>query len=531
MPTISKKNKTKKVVSKPKTTTTKTKTAPVKKKVVKKTAVRKTKKPVEKKINQITVDIISDDEFTEIDNKVLEPELKPISSVFSSWPNFDQTEKSDDSSDESEENSLVDILEEVETVNNEEYDKQKKFFSDWAQQNALKDGEEKPNIAPQKKSIGLYRRQALFYLGATVILLLAVAYFFFVKLTIFISPQGEAINDSVSFSVVSDNKSSSTVSSSSLVSSTNKVIDGKLQIKEIIAEKTFSTSEDPVTEDTSSPITGTVTLINKYNKNQPLVATTRLLSADGKLYRLKEAVNIPAGGTITASIYADKAGSDMEVAADTRFSIPGLWAGIQDRIYAVNPTVLNYSSKKTVKQSDLDKATKEINEILNLKAKNELENSNDKASVYGDADEAVVEFDVKLGDEKDAFNVTAKKKMVFVSFSKNKVIELAQARLSLLVSDDKQLTNFNTNQISYSLDSFDKNTETAEVKASFTGFMALKSDSALINQNKLVGLNEKQIAEYLNSFPEIKDYRLEFWPSFIKTAPNLPDRINIKIIE
>jgi hypothetical protein len=51
----------------------------------------------------------------------------------------------------------------------------------------------------------------------------------------------------------------------------------------------------------------------------------------------------------------------------------------------------------------------------------------------------------------------------------------------------------------------------------------------LIDRKKLVGLNKQQIAQYLESFPEINDYRLEFSPSFISTAPNLPDRIEIKI--
>lgn len=528
MPTISKKTKVKKIVPKKKSSVTKTKTAPVKKKVVKKAVVKKIKKPSPKKTNQIVVDIISDDEngysSFETSDRVLEPERESLSPIFSSWPNFEKKVEVEYELNKTETNFVDDILSDVETED-EEYDKQKKFFSDWAQQNNHRGGEESPSLAPQKKSIGLYRRQALFYLGATFVLLLAVAYFFFVKLTIFISPQGEAIKESVSFSVTGNN----TATTPSAINNTNKIINGELQIKEVMAQKEYLTSEDSVTEDVSSPITGTVTLINKYNKNQPLVATTRLLSADGKLYHLKEAVNIPAGGTITASVYADKPGLEMEVAANTRFSIPGLWAGIQDRIYAENSTALSYTNKRTIKQSDLDRATKDINEIINLKVKNEQSVSGDKAIVYGDASDITVEFDVKLGEEKDNFSVVAKKNIVIISFSKEKVIEMAKARLSLIVSDDKQLSNFNTNQITYTLETFDNVTKTAEIKADFTGFMSLKSDSSLINQNKLVGLNEKQISEYLDNFQEIKDYKLEFWPSFIKTAPNLPDRISIKI--
>ena len=525
MPTISKKTGEKKVVSKNKKTTSKSKTESVKKKPVKKIAGKKNKKPVSKPSNKIIVDIISDNEdsFPEYDALNNKEGEDSVSSVYSSWPNFDKSQKTEDILSELDEEETIDAEE------TEEYDKQKKFFSDWAKQNAPKEDGEKPRLAPGKKSIGLYRRQAVFYLGATIILLLAVIYFFFIKLTILVYPQGETINDSVSFSVISDDTASSTGSSTDI---NNKIIEGSLQVKEISAEKAYQTSSEDVSEDGDVIITGSVVLINKYNKNQTLVATTRLLSPDGKLFRLKEAVNIPAGGKVTANVYANTPGMDMETEANTRFTIPGLWAGIQDRIYAENSEPLTYQpqTKTIIKQSDLDKAKKDINEVLNLKIKNELQASGNQAIVYGDVDDKITtQIDAKVGDEKANFNLSAKKKVVIVTFSKDKVAELAKARLSLVVSDDKQLSNFNTNQITYTLENFNEKTATAEIKAYFTGLMSLKSDASLIDRHKLVGLNEKQISEYLNTFPEIKDYELEFWPSFVKSAPNLPDRINIQI--
>ncbi len=539
MPTISKKTKVKKAVPKKKTSTTKVKAAPVKKKVVKKPVVKKkvvkktTEAPAPKRANQIVVDIISDDDdkFSGFGNANIIPEQKPVSPVFSSWPDFERKPQA----------QAEDILSEVDKDEEpkdiqpseiEEYDKQKNFFSDWAAQNAPKEGEEKPSLAPNKKSIGLYRRQAFFYIGATLILLLAVAYFFFVKLTVIISPQGETINDSVSFNIVGAN--ASTTATSTDVEAANKTIDGNLQISEVSAEKTYQTTGEEVsTGETSSLVTGTVTLINKYSENQPLVVKTRLLSSDGKLFRLKKSVNVPAGGTVMAEVYADKAGADMTVDANTRFTIPGLWAGIQDRIYAENSEAFAYQSqvKRIVKQSDLDAAKKDINEVLDLKVKNDLQSvASDQAIVYGDTDSDVTtEFNAKLGDEVASFTVKAKKKIVVATFSKEKAIELAKARLALVVSDDKQLSNFDNSKITYTLENYDEATKAAEVKEYFTGIMSLKSDSSLIDRNKLVGLNEAQISQYLDTFPEVKEYKLEFWPAFIKTAPNLPDRINIEI--
>ena len=507
MPKISKTSKTK---AKP---VKKIKAAPIKKKVVKKTVAAKPKKIVPVKSNRVTVDVISDDI----------PETAPI---FSSWPDFGKKTAEDFHKEPEESN--VEIPAKVDPIGDGDFDKQKKFFSDWATQIKPQEGQTKPTLAP-KKSIGLYRRQAFFYLGATIILLLAVFYLFFSKLTISVMPQGETINDSLTLSITASGADNTTATTSSEIQF-NKTIDGEVKIIDVTAEKIYQTSGEEVL---SEDVTGQVTLINKYNKAQPLVINTRLLSPDGKLFRLKEAVNIPAGGSVIANVYADKPSADMAISTPTHFTIPGLWAGIQDRIYGESSQPFNSGSqvKRYIKQSDLDSAKKDIAEVLNLKVKNDLKaDGTDKIIVYGDnKDTIITEINAKLGDAKPEFIVKASNKVVVVSFSKEKAASLAEARLSLLVPDDKQLIGFDKNKITYSLESYDINNASAIVKSSFSASMFLKSDSSLLDRKKLIGLNSGQISEYLNSFPEIKSYELKFSPAFIKTAPTLPDRINIQI--
>lgn len=533
MPKTSKISKVKKVSPAKKKPVTKVKASPVKvKKIVKK------KKAAPKNPNKILVDIISDDDnqnllpgtemsFSKtatsfnVDDNELEIS-KEASSIFSSWSDFSKNSQAEDILEETDNDDLEETAQ-----TNEDYDKQKKFFSDWAKQNTPKDGQENVSLAPNKKSIGLYKRQAFFYLAATVILLLAVVYFFFIRLTIYISPEGEKINDSISFNLVEN--TSTQISSED---TGNKIINGSLQIKEVSAEKNYQTSAEEVNT-SAAEVSGQVTLINKYNKNQTLIATTRLLSSDGKLFRLKETVTIPMGSQVIADVYADKPGIDMEITQDTRFTIPGLWAGIQDKIYAESLGKLTYQTKvvKIVKAADLNNAKKDIDEVLTLKIKNELQaTSSDTIVIYSDLEDSLnISYDVKLGDEKSEFKVSAKKQVIVATFPKNKALELAQARLSMIISDDKQLSDFDANKITYTLENFDQKTKTAEIKAYFSGVMSLKSDSSLIDRKKLVSLNEKQISQYLDTFPEIRDYKLEFWPSFIRTAPQLPDKIEIKI--
>lgn len=77
---------------------------------------------------------------------------------------------------------------------------------------------------------------------------------------------------------------------------------------------------------------GQVTLKNTSSTSQPLVATTRLLSAEGVLFRLKEGVIVPANGEIVADVYADQAGASGNI-GPTTFTIPGLAASRQAEVY------------------------------------------------------------------------------------------------------------------------------------------------------------------------------------------------------
>jgi len=116
-----------------------------------------------------------------------------------------------------------------------------------------------------------------------------------------------------------------------------------------------------------------------------------------------------------------------------------------------------------------------------------------------------------------------------ISFPIEETARLAANRLNLLVPDDKELIEFNESSLAYALDNFDKESGTATIKMSFSGVMALKQDSEIIDRQQLVNLNAEQIDQYLKDVPGIKNYELRFSPSFIKKAPNLVDRIQVRV--
>jgi len=100
----------------------------------------------------------------------------------------------------------------------------------------------------------------------------------------------------------------------------------------IQSNSTADAQTSPPTNDQSNlRAQGRVLISNTYPTALTLVRTTRLLTADKKLYRLAQTVTIPANGHTSVTVYADQNGSQYAI-GPTKFSVPGLSAYLQTYI-------------------------------------------------------------------------------------------------------------------------------------------------------------------------------------------------------
>lgn len=390
-----------------------------------------------------------------------------------------------------------------------------------AMKNTVEPAEEKSEEdAAKKRPVNIYRRIAYIFSFATVVLLAVIFYFTFVKVTISISPNQEHLSGSLIVDVYDKD--------SSVQPSSENSIEGI--VKEIEIEQTGEYSASG-TEVIGKEVIGKVNLINNYDRSQQLVASTRLLSPDNKQFRLKNTITVPAGGQIEAEVYADEPSQEAAV-APTTFKIPGLWAGLQEKIYAESKEPMIYAEKvkKHIQQSDIDEGVFDLKQKLLEKAKNEISgNYKDYDQVLYNIDESSTGETVsgKAGDEQEFFTITVKTKVVVAAFKDEKIYLLAQKKLAAIMPDDKKLVKFEKSGIKYALNGFDAKGGTASVNASFTGDVSLKDGNNIIDKKKIVDLNRSQLEAYLNNIKEIGAYEIKFYPSFINKVPNLVDRINI----
>jgi len=121
---------------------------------------------------------------------------------------------------------------------------------------------------------------------------------------------------------------------------------------------------------------GMIKVYNNYHLSQTLVATTRFVSADGKLFRSKEDIVIPAESTADVYVEAAEPGPDYNIKPST-FSIPGLlgsprYTAVYGKSFSDMKGGLVGNLPQITKQ-DLENAEKELLEILTDLLKQELE--------------------------------------------------------------------------------------------------------------------------------------------------------------
>lgn len=507
------------------------KSSSVIKKTVKKTVVKKTStpKPSSKKtIKKSTkpkeiLSHIKESDFkkfvAESDNYQLQDSFEPVSENDSD--EVDQ-EIIDQEEVEQEEFADNENKNEEKIYNRDDYDFQKKFYNNLAKE-AKERGDEELSNHSRCRSVNFYRKFALRFTAAVAVLIIVVAFFSFSKLTISVVPGEDLVNESLVMSVNDLNASSTT--------SVGNTVKGIVRSLIIEDEKIYrATGEGAASQD----FVGKAVIINKNNAAQTLIATTRLLAADGKLFRIKKAVSVPAGGEVEVDVYPDQSAPEMAI-SPTNFTIPGLNQALQEKIYAESREAFTFGSGTTayISAEDLSNAKKDLSLALLEKAKleaNEKFQQYDKIIYNVDITKIVTATDVKPGDEKEEFRMKARGSVQVVAFSQSEVLNLIEGRLKVSIPEGRVLSGLNESSISYSLENTDEASKIASVKAVFSGRTVFAPGVEIVDRNKIVDLNRNQINDYLKTIEGISAYKLEFTPSFINKAPSLSDRIKVELV-
>lgn len=286
-------------------------------------------------------------------------------------------------------------------------------------------------------------------------------------------------------------------------------------------------------KDLEGDVIGTVIVYNDRSASQPLVATTRLLTADNILLRLKNRIDVPANGKIEAQVYADDP-SSFETLAPTDFSIPGLSESMQKLVYAKSTTTLSSKpgSVKVIKAVDIARAKENLSEKIYQQATEnfQTEFTEDYIAVVVAKKIVSEEVNAEVDQVADSFDVSQKIKVSIMGISQQDIIDLAVERLNQFVSNDMELSRIKLENLSYVVQNYNEEEKTANIKMHAEGDAVLKETSSILDKNKLSGLSARGVELYLTSFDEIDSVAVDLSPFWVKKVPKLQDHITIEII-
>ncbi len=368
----------------------------------------------------------------------------------------------------------------------------------------------------------LLKKISFTFIFFTTILVLIIIYFSFSNVTITITPNVQKFETNFTILAKETNESQNT----------NTIL---ANFSETIEEDQNVFSVQETNEEIKIQAVGKVTIFNLTSINRHLVATTRLLSPDNILYRLKNNVFIPANGKTETEVYADQPGKENEISKGVYFIIPGIQQQMQDKIYAQSFAPMTGSIKKNaiVTKENIENAANELKEKILEKIQKQIdeslkyENNNSIPSLF--VSEIIeVTKDAEIGEQKDEFNLGIKLKITSINFDKEELLKIAKTKLSEKISLNQEFINPLQN-FTYSIKKYNSEIKETIIKVHLEGVSTLSAKSEILNKNKLIGLKKKEVEEYFSQFNEIQKIEIKFSPFWTTKTPAIKNHIEIII--
>ncbi len=375
------------------------------------------------------------------------------------------------------------------------------------------------------KTASSYKRLMLGFVVGVIVILGLIIYFSFSRtvITLTLKPQPSETQTSIAV-----------VSAETLPTLSSPGVAGYL----LQTEQT-DTSQIIIDRDGESVpdnATGTVTIYNNWSETQPLAATTRLLSLDGVLFRIRDRVDVPAGGKLeNVTVYADQPGPDGNI-EPTTFTIPGLWEGLQDKIYAesTSPMTGGLKTVTALTQQDIANARDDVLGDMTSEAIAVMK-GDQQLIEYGDTidPDAVIPVvlstttDPVAGTETSTFSLTVEARFVAVVYDEPALVQLTRAAfLDNLPSQTEALPDSIMPTVSVA--NYDTDTNTASLTVTVNGLVTPNFSHQVFDREAVTNKDEQQIKAYYANFDEVSAVDIRFSPFWVSRSPGLIDHIKIK---
>ncbi len=373
--------------------------------------------------------------------------------------------------------------------------------------------------AKEMHHLSLYRRLAIGFVAVVAVVLVVVVYMSTVKATILVHAKGESAKAEFLMDVVKTPTKESEVR-------------GRILSKAIGKTQSFKVTAEGAKE-VEGVAHGDVTIYNKTGNNQTLVKTTRLLTTDGKLFRIDATVNVPAKGSVSAPAYADQSGKTGDIGTGVSFTIPGLPESLRKEIYAESkmPFFGGLSSVSVVTADELDRSAAVLKKELEEEAKIAMRAEAGTAFAGESFSTSVVEDkrSVVPGATAGDYTVTMSLKVTSVFFDRAAVEEVAVRKLYDQLVPGKEFKSVNNAGLTAAVEKVDVEGEMANVRVYLDGVMVPSMNNASLDPGTFAGKSAEEVRGMIAKSGLAESVDIQFFPPWINTIPRLKDHIEVKV--
>ncbi len=308
--------------------------------------------------------------------------------------------------------------------------------------------------------------------------------------------------------------------SSGQTSSTDS-IPGRLLELATTTSETVAVTPTPQAVDPSAKAGGEVTITNTSGVPQQLVASTRLQTADGKLFRLQRAVTVPANGSVVGAVLADEPGAQYAIAPSS-FTIPGLNPARQTQVTAASSKAFTQTAAGGgIGEAQLAEARSRALAAIGAKLSPLLQ-----ASLFANEtlnDEAVtttaleLRADAEVGDAVTSVTFTGTVRVSATLFNEQ---ELRRRATSVGGS------GADTNTVRYAVQR--AATGSASI-ATVAGTVSVRSTQVSVLATDLTGRTKAEAQVYLELLPGVASAQVTLRPRWFTRLPQDADRITVTV--
>ncbi len=325
----------------------------------------------------------------------------------------------------------------------------------------------------------------------------------------------------------------------------NKLVPGELWKKETVISQEFSATGKVLKKEKAR---GVIRVYNTYsNSPQILVANTRFVSNDGKLFRSTKRVVIPGGkeeggefvpGFLDVEVVAAEPGPEYNIGPST-FSIPG-FAGTpkytafygksfepMEGGFIGEVSQVTENDIKNAKDILIERAKKEGEESL----KKEIESNRDyillKDGIYQEVIEATPS--VKVGQTVEKFEFRVKVESSTIVFKRSDLEKFAKEFIKRNTSPESKKFSPKILRISYYPESIEIKEKKIILNLEFFG--KIYNDVEEISFKKaLAGKSVKEAEMSLKESPHVAKAQLKLFPFWLRKIPESEKKIRINFV-